>query len=71
MIKEFQYKDKNRSLYVLPSAGAKLVGIEITAMPGEEAEAFLKLVEDYRKAFEPYFKSYYRQFDPEKVLPLR
>jgi hypothetical protein len=63
----FTYNGKPRNVYELGSSDKHVAGVEVTAMPAEEKEAFLNLVAEFNEALAPYIKSYYRRFDRQKI----
>lgn len=71
LLKEFVYKDKPRKVYEMVPPINCIGGIEVTAMPPEDQEAFLKLVGDFHENLASYVTKYYRRFDPAKAQPLQ
>lgn len=63
----FTYNGKPRNVYELGSSDKHVAGVEVTAMPTEEKEAFLNLVAEFNEALAPYIKSYYRRFDRQRI----
>lgn len=63
----FVYNEKPRNVYELGSSDKHVAGVEVTAMPAAEKEAFLNLVAEFNEALAPYIKSYYRRFDRQKI----
>lgn len=63
----FVYNEKPRNVYELGSSDKHVAGVEVTAMPAEEKEAFLNLVTEFNEALAPYIKRYYRRFDRQKI----
>ena len=63
----FVYNEKPRDVYEPGSSDKHVAGVEVTAMPAEEKEAFLNLVAEFNEALAPYIKSYYRRFDRQKI----
>ena len=63
----FVYNERPRDGYELGSSDKHVAGVEVTAMPAEEKEAFLNLVAEFNEALAPYIKSYYRRFDRQKI----